>query len=116
MFEQSKEKYPLTSDSLSLKNKSKADKVNESVFLSRIQSVNGLHFISATAQLFLGVCVVALSLVELIQPNWLATLMTVLGSLTSVIGLYFMYTIFSRIGTFDSLLNKAIKRVITFQN
>ncbi len=116
MFEQSKEKFPLTTESLSLKNKSKTDKVNESVFLSRLQSINGLHFISATAQLFLGVCVVALSLVELIQPTWLATMMTVLGSLTSVIGMYFMYTIFSSVGTFDSLLNKAIKRVITFQN
>mgnify|MGYP003673370034 CR=1 FL=1 len=116
MFEQSKEKYPLTSESLSLKNKSKTGKVNESVFLSRIRSVNILHFISATAQLFLGVCVVALSLAELIHPTWLATVMTVLGSLTSVIGLYFMYNIFSSIGTFDSLLNKAIKRVITFQN
>ncbi|MFA5669953.1 MAG: hypothetical protein WC967_11960 [Balneolaceae bacterium] len=120
MFEEPKEKYSLRSIYLSPKNKTKTNTKTEekghSVFVSRIQSINGLHLLSATAQLFLGLTVVALSLVGLIQPAAIATVMTVIGSLTSMIGLYFMYTIFSKHGTFDTLLNKAIKRVITFQN
>lgn len=120
MFEEPKEKYSLRSIYLSSKNRHKAstktDIKGQSVFVSRIQSINGLHLLSATAQLFLGLTVVALSLVGLIQPAGLATVITVIGSLTSMIGLFFMYTIFSKNGSFDSLLNKAIKRVITFQN
>lgn len=120
MFEEPRGKYTLRSIYLSPKNRTKAitkmDIKRHSVFVSRIQSINGLHLLSATAQLFLGLTVVALSLVGLIQPAGLATVITVIGSLTSMIGLFFMYTIFSKNGSFDSLLNKAIKRVITFQN
>ncbi|MEX0610178.1 MAG: hypothetical protein WD016_09205 [Balneolaceae bacterium] len=116
MFEEEKNKSSLISDEI--KQLSKVDQATSgmSVFMERVHSINGVHFISALAQIFLGTCVVALSLINSIQPLWLATIMTVFGSITSMIGLYFMYYIFSHAGVFDSLLHKAIKRVINSQN
>ena len=116
MFEEPKEKNFSQHQDLDLERTVNAEKQKVSVIVNGVNSVNGLYLCAAFAQIFLGIAVVALSLIELIQPAWLATLMLVIGSFTSVIGLYFMYTIFSDHGAFDSLLNKAIKRVITYQN
>ncbi len=116
MFEEPKEKNPHEYENIQIEKSKKTNKSGVSQFVGKVHSVNGLHLCAAFLQIFLGTSVVALSLIELIQPNWLATVMTIIGSLTTIIGLYFMYSIFSVNGAFDSLLNKAIKRVITFQN
>ncbi len=87
-----------------------------SVFFDRVHSINGLHLLSALSQIFLGSSVVALSLLEVISNGWIATIMTVVGSMTTVVGLYFVYYILTHTDSFDSLLNKAIKRVISSQN
>lgn len=87
-----------------------------SVFFDRVHSINGLHLLSALSQIFLGSSVVALSLLEVISNGWIATIMTVVGSMTTVVGLYFVYYILTHTDSFDSLLNKAIKRVINSQN
>ncbi len=116
MFEEPKEKNSSHEDFLEIEKKVRTNREGVSLLTNGIHSVNGLHLCAAFFQIFLGISVVALSLVELITPGWLATVMTILGSITSVFGLYFMYSIFSNNGAFDSLLNRAIKRVITFQN
>ena len=81
-----------------------------------LSTINGFHLLSACIQIFLGTAVVALSLLQLIQPVWLATLMSVLGCVSVISGLVSSYSIFSNSENFNSLINKAIKRVITFQN
>lgn len=116
MFEEPKGKNSSHEEFLEVEKKVKANRQGVSLLTNSIHSVNGLHLCAAFFQIFLGVSVVALSLVELISPSWLATVMTILGSITAVVGLCFMFSIFSDNGAFDSLLNRAIKRVITFQN
>ena len=85
-------------------------------FVEQLHSVNGLHVISAVSQIILGITVVTLSLVNLIQPLWVATIITVIGSINTMIGIFFLYKIFKKSGGFDSLLQKAIKRVVNSQN
>jgi hypothetical protein len=77
---------------------------------------NGFQIISAFIQILLGTTVVALSILELIQPVWLATVVSLLGCVSIISGLILSYSAFSSSGSFNSLINKAIKRVITFQN
>ena len=55
-----------------------------SVFFDKVHSINGLHLLSAVSQIFLGTLVVALSLLDIIQPGWIAGLMTIVGSGYSV--------------------------------
>lgn len=116
MFEEEKHKNSLVSDGSKQLNIGNPKASGVSDFMDKVHSINGLHFISAISQIFLGTSVVALSLINSIQPMWLATIMTVVGSITTMVGLYFMYSIVTNSGAFDSLLHKAIKRVITSQN
>lgn len=116
MFEEEKHKNSLVSDGSEQFKLTNRNASGISDFMDRVHSINGLHFISAISQIFLGTTVVALSLINSIQPLWLATVMTVFGSITTMIGLYFMYITITGSGAFDSLLHKAIKRVITSQN
>ncbi|HET8864471.1 MAG TPA: hypothetical protein VFM80_02165 [Gracilimonas sp.] len=115
MFEEEEHKDPIVSDDLS-QSKGNKNSFGISVFMERIHSINGLHFLSAISQIFLGTSVVALSLLNSIEPLWLATIMTVFGSITTMLGLYLMYRTIVHAGTFDTLLHKAIKRVVSSQN
>lgn len=81
-----------------------------------LSTINGFQIVSAFIQIVLGTAVVALSLIELIQPVWLATVMSVLGCISVISGLVCSYNVFSNSESFNTLINKAIKRVITFQN
>lgn len=116
MFEEEKNKNSLISDESKLINKSEASASSISVFMDKLHTINGLHLVAGAMQVFMGLCVVALSLLNSIQPTWLATVMAVFGSIATIIGFYFTYYTFTSEGAFDTLLHKAIKRVINFQN
>ena len=81
-----------------------------------LSNINGFQLVSAFIQILLGTAVVALSIIQLIQPVWLATIMSVLGCISVISGLVCSYNVLSSSESFNSLINKAIKRVITFQN
>lgn len=116
MLDQEKKNNSLNRSELELNKISNQKLSRASEFLHSLQSINGLHFFAALCQIFLGTSVVALSLISSIHPLWLATVMTVFGSINTMVGLYFMYTVLTDSGAFDSLLHKAIKRVINAQN
>ncbi|MEX0724011.1 MAG: hypothetical protein WD053_09040 [Gracilimonas sp.] len=116
MFDEEKYKNSVVSNDLKRLEKTGHSNSGISVFMDHMHSINGLHFIAASMQIFLGTSVVALSLLNSINPLWLATIMTVFGSITTMVGLYFMYRTITDSGVFDSLLHKAIKRVVTSQN
>ena|SRR5690554_3186017 len=116
MFEEEKNKSSLISNKSEKVRNSNQKTSRIAYFMDKVHSLNGIHLISALFQVILGVSVVALSLLNSIQPLWLATVMAVLGSITTMIGLYLTFHIFTHDGGFDSLIHKAIKRVINFQN
>ncbi|MEO1023743.1 MAG: hypothetical protein AAFW89_14465 [Bacteroidota bacterium] len=84
--------------------------------MERIHSLNGLYVASSLLQLFFGACVVALSLLQSIKPMWLATVMTILGSLSIISGLTVFFNAYPKKGGYHALLHKSIKRVIENQN
>ena len=116
MYEEPKEKNSLVQENSIRIDIPTRNLSSFSVFFDRVHSVNGLHLLSALSQIFLGLSVVALSVLNIIQPAWIATIMTVVGSITTTVGLYFVYYILTHTDSFDSLLNIAIKRVINSQN
>lgn len=115
MFEEEEFKNPTVSKDLQDQIKSNQSS-RISVFMDKVHSIDGLYFVSSLLQIFLGSAVVALSLVGSIQPVWVATLMTVFGSIALMSGLFMLHRTIVYAGTFDSLLQKAIKRVINHQN
>jgi len=116
MHEEPKEKYSLVQENSSKVDLPTRNLSSFSVFFDKVHSINGLHLLSAVSQIILGSLVVALSVLDIIQPVWVASIMTVIGSIATITGMYFAYYVFSRSSTFDSLLNRAIKRVINNQN
>lgn len=67
-------------------------------------------------QIIMGISVVTLSLIGLIQPGWVATLLSILGSAATVSGAGMLYYALTRRDAFQSLLNRAIRRAIESQN
>lgn len=116
MHEESKEKYFLVQEKSVEIDLPTKDRVSLSVFFDKIHSINGLHLLSALFQIILGSLFVALSVLEVIYPVWIASIMTVIGSIAMVTGTYFLYYIFNNSRIFGSLLHTAIKRVINNQN
>ena len=85
-------------------------------FAARVRQSNPLHFSSAVSQLFLGFCTVYLSVTGHIEPLWLASLMSVAGSIASMLGIYLMYDLTRKKDEIDTLYKAAIKRVINSKN
>lgn len=116
MHEEPKEKYSLVQETSSRVDLPTRHLSSFSVFFDRVHSINGLHLLSAISQIILGFLVVALSVLDIIHPRWIAIVMTIIGSVATVTGFYFLYYVFTHSSSFDSLLNNAIKRVINNQN
>ena len=116
MFEERKDKKSLVRENSISIDKPAKKLSSVSVFMDRVYSINVLHLLSATCQLLLGVMVVALSVLGNIGSPVLSTVFVSIGSISILVGCFFMYHIFSQTDAFDSLLHKAIKRVIDSQN
>ncbi|PWN05143.1 hypothetical protein [Rhodohalobacter mucosus] len=67
-------------------------------------------------QITVGMSLVAVSILGLITPLWLSAFFSLIGSVSSMAGVFLVYHALSSKGTFDSLINQAIKRVINAQN
>jgi ABC-type multidrug transport system fused ATPase/permease subunit len=71
---------------------------------------------SGVLQITVGLALVAVSILGLIAPLWLAAFLSLAGSVSTMAGVFLIYYIISSKGTFDSLINQAIRRVISAQN
>lgn len=67
-------------------------------------------------QITVGLSLVAVSILGLITPLWLSAFFSLVGSVSSMAGIFLIYHALSSKGTFDTLINQAIKRVINSQN
>ncbi|MEX1063476.1 MAG: hypothetical protein WEC12_07725 [Balneolaceae bacterium] len=74
------------------------------------------QLIGTVLQLILGFSVVCAAILGLIRPFWLATFFSILGSGSVVAGIISLYRLFISRHVFDSLVNRAIRRVIQSQN
>jgi len=114
MFEEPKEKNKFGDKIVIHKTSHRSSGI--SLFINKIHSVSGLYFFSSIMHIFLGSIVVALSLLGVIEVLWLATLTTIVGSISCLVGVSLLFNIFSRTAAFDTLVHKAINRVVQYQN
>lgn len=88
----------------------------ESKFVNRIKSASPLTLVSAVTLFSIGCSVVMLSILGNINPLWLASLMSIFGSVSTMVGFYQLYELLSEKSELDNLYKDAIKRVINSQN
>lgn len=84
-------------------------------FMNRVYSVNTLHLLAGICQLTLGAAVVLIAILGLIRPFWLSSLFSILASLTTMVGGYFVYSALSN-RNHDTLLRDAMRRIVEEQN
>lgn len=87
-----------------------------SKFVTQAHSVNTLHLIASCCQIFLGLSVLVVSILGFIKPVWVSDFLSLLGSITVMLGFYFLYTVLIRNINPNRLLSEAMKRVIDAQN
>ena len=109
----SNSKSYLTNDQPSLRVTKRPNGRSESI-LARM--VNQFQIHGSLGLIVLGTLVVSLALLQAIQPIWLAGLLTVLGSLSILLGTYTTYTSVSRSTQAKQLIDEAIERVIQEKN
>jgi len=77
---------------------------------------NTLQIIAGSVQIVAGMSIVGITILGLLQPLWIAALLSMLGSVSSMFGVYMIFQAVSSSNKFDSLINQSIKRVIRNQN
>lgn len=71
---------------------------------------------SGVLQIIIGLTVVSVSILGLITPLWVSAVLSLLGSISCMMGVFLIYHVISSQGTFETLINKAIRRAIKSQN
>ena len=86
-----------------------------SALIDRAHSVNFLQLVAGLSQVLLGIAVLTVSLLGLIQPFWLSTVLSIMSSVTIMIGTYFCYSAIAVLDT-DTLIRDAMRRIVEDQN
>lgn len=84
--------------------------------LFSLQRGHLLQAVGAVVQVLLGVGSIVLSLLGLIRPAWISTVMSILGSFAVITGSAMLISAVTRKQIFPSLISQAIRRVIESQN
>ncbi|WP_138430572.1 hypothetical protein [Fodinibius saliphilus] len=85
-------------------------------FVEQVHTLNTLHFIVGICQIFMGLTVIGASILGFINPLWVSVAFTMVASVTTMIGLYFLYITVSKSYDSRSLLRNAMKRVMKAKN
>lgn len=84
--------------------------------MHQIHTVNTLHIVAAVALIFLSVSVVLLSVLGLIQPIWLSVTLSMIASVSTMVGLFFLYSVTFQYNDPNALLRNAMRRVLEAKN
>jgi hypothetical protein len=85
-------------------------------YVEETHSLSTFYLISAVSQIFLGLAVVTVSVLGLIQPQWLSTVLIMIASVTTMIGLYLLYITAAKRNNHNSLLRSAMQRIMQHKN
>src|SRR5690554_1442145 len=75
-----------------------------------------ISFLSALLQVVTGMALIFITILGIIHPLWISALLSILGSIACMTGVFLLYYTFAAEHNMESLINQAIKRVIHSQN
>ena len=98
----------------------KAGKLERSPLRRFRYLLNNAHtFIPLLAGVLLiitGLVLVSITILGFITPLWISAILSLLGSISSMVGVFLIYHTVTSHRSLDSLINKAIQRVVDDQN
>ncbi|MFO7799910.1 hypothetical protein [Rhodohalobacter sp.] len=75
-----------------------------------------VSYVAATLQIITGVTIIVISILGMISPMWFSAILSILGSVSCMTGVFLFYFTSANEGSIDGLINQAIRRVINSQN
>lgn len=72
--------------------------------------------LSGIIQLKIGTVLVFFSILGMVEPLWISAILSIFGSLLFMLGGFLIYHTITSLGSFDSIVNEAIRKAIRFQN
>ncbi|MFO7847309.1 MAG: hypothetical protein R6V27_12160 [Balneolaceae bacterium] len=84
--------------------------------LQALLNSNSILIAAGSVQIVTGMSIVGITILGLLTPLWIAAVLSMLGSVSSMFGVYMIFHAVSTSGSFDTLINQSIKRVIRDQN
>lgn len=72
--------------------------------------------LSGIIQLKVGTILVFFSILGMVEPLWISALLSIFGSILFMLGGFLIYHTITSLGSFDTVVNKAIRNAIRFQN
>jgi NADH:ubiquinone oxidoreductase subunit K len=85
-------------------------------YVEQTHSLSTFYMIAAGSQILLGLAVVTVSMLGLIQPQWLSTLLIMVASAATMIGLYLLYITVANRNNQNTLLRNAMQRIMQHKN
>lgn len=85
-------------------------------FVKRAHSFPILQIFAGFCAILMGVSVITVSVLGLIEPIWVSVALSMIASVTTMIGLYLVYIIATNSGNYKSLIRNAIRRVMKARN
>ncbi|MDZ7718495.1 MAG: hypothetical protein U5K72_06735 [Balneolaceae bacterium] len=84
------------------------------LLLSNIQTF--IPLLSGVLLILTGLTLVSITILGFITPLWISAILTLLGSISTMVGGFLIYQVLSTQNSFETLINKAIRRVVDSQN
>lgn len=85
-------------------------------FVRHFRGVQGLYLMAAFFQVTCGAALVTITLLDLVRPMWVSTILNLVGSMATMLGLYIFYEVLHRRQKVENLIKDAIQRVMISQN
>lgn len=103
-----------SSESLNIKDSLHNSAISQ--YVEKTHSLSTFYIIAAVSQILLGLAVVTTSVLGLIQPPWLSTVLVMIASVTTMIGFYLLYITTSKSRGRNTLLRNAMQRIMQHKN
>lgn len=91
-------------------------RIGISRLMNRIHSASTIYIMAGVCQIVLGLAVITSAVLGYVRPLWLSTMLTVISSISTMIGSFLVYHTISKMHDPDLLLRNAMKRVMELQN
>jgi len=75
-----------------------------------------IPLISGIVQVKIGLLIVSVTILGMVQPLWVSTLLSLLGSISCMMGGFMIYNTITGQESHKTLISRAINRVINSQN
>lgn len=75
-----------------------------------------IPLIAGAVQVKIGLLIVSITILGMVQPLWVSTLLSLLGSISCMMGGFMIYNTITGFESHKSLISRAIHRVINSQN